>query len=886
MMRTLWRRLLELVWARGLDRESAEELAHHVDLLVDEKRRAGLDEDEARRQARRELGRVDLAREQLAETRGGFQLEQLCKEAVYALRVLRRAPSVTMLSVATMGVGIGVSTILFALVSGILLQPLPYSDPEQLVRIFDANPQLGVERAGAASGNIDEWRRRSTRFDAVAGIYSMGRTLSSDTDAEVLITAQVSQDFFPMFGVAPLLGRTFREDEIRRGQFSSAAAPIGADPVAVIAYSLWQQRFGSDPSVVGRTVVLDRRPFKIIGVMPERFAMPDSRVQLWIAWDLSIDRPRDQHYLTAVGRLKSGASIAEAEDDLNGVARALGREYPESNAGWGVRLSPLHAETVGDTARLLWVLLAAVGLVLLVACANVALLSLLRGLDRSDEAAVRLALGASSARLVREFLIESSLLATAGALVGAFLAYAGLRALPLLTTDLPRLEEVALDERVVLFIAGVTALAAMVSGVPPAWRRTRSASIAGLAGGSARTTAAAPRHVLRDAIVVAQVALSVVLLAGSGLLARSFMHLRAADPGFDPHGVLVLPIFLDTQAYSTGERVRSYYATLFGRLAAIPGVVAVGGATTIPTGPLQTDFERPVWPEQAADESQHVPASIRMVTPGYFPALGIGIADGRPFDDRDRPGAPNVVMISETLARRLWPGQQAVGRRLMVDYSTAGTYPHEIVGVVRDLRFRGPRSEPLAEVYIPHAQRSYLILNVTVRTSGDPRRLIPAARQVLKELDPQKPAHGAYLLADLVGATIARDRQAMLTLVLFAAAAVGLAVMSVSGVLSQRVRERSREIGIRIAMGADRSRVVGWVAGLGLRLIAGGLAIGLLSAWALTGTLAGLLYGVTPTDAATALIVVGLLLTVGIVASLIPSWRATRIDPAVILRRG
>ena len=377
-----------------------------------------------------------------------------------------------------------------------------------------------------------------------------------------------------------------------------------------------------------------------------------------------------------------------------------------------------------------------------------------------------------------------------------------------------------------------------------------------------------------------------VLLAGSGLLVRSFLHLSAADPGFDPKGVLVLPIFLDTQAYNSGERVRTYYATLFSRLAALPGVVAVGGATTIPTGTLVTEFERPVWPEHVADETLRVPASIRMVTPGYFPALGIGIAAGRPFDDRDRQGAPGVVMISETLARRLWPGQQAVGRRLVVDYSTAGTYPHEIVGVVKDVRFRGPRSEPLAEVYIPHAQRSYLILNVTLRSSVDPRTLIPAARQVLKEIDPQKPAHGAYPLEDLVGATIARDRQAMLTLVLFAAAAVCLAVMSVYGVLSQRVRERSREIGIRIAMGADRSQVIGWVAGLGLRMIAGGLALGLPIAWALTDTLAGLLFGVAPTDATTAVVVVGLLLAVGLVASLIPSWRATRIDPAVILRRG
>ena len=472
----------------------------------------------------------------------------------------------------------------------------------------------------------------------------------------------------------------------------------------------------------------------------------------------------------------------------------------------------------------------------------------------------------------------------AGGLAGGVLASLGLRALPLVTSDLPRLDEVALDARALFFVAGATVLAAIVSGVPPAWRRTRAAPISGIAGSSQRTTRS--HHLLRDAMVVAQVALSVVLLAGSGLLVRSFVHLSATDSGFDPRGVLVLPIFLDTQAYSTGARVRAYYATLFDRLATLPGVSAVGGATTIPTGLLVSEFERPVWPEGVVDQTARMPASIRMATPGYFPALGMRIVDGRPFDGRDRPDAPTVVMVSETLARRLWPGERAVGRRLMIDYSTAGTYASEIVGVVQDVRFRGPRSEPLAEVYLPHAQRSYLILNVTLKTTLDPRTLIPAVRQVLKEIDPHKPAHGAYPLEDLVGATIARDRQAMFTLVLFAAAAVGLAVMSVYGVLSQRVRERSREIGIRVAMGADRTRVVGWVTRLGLRMILVGLVVGLGLAWALSGTLSGLLFGVTPTDVGTLAAVVGLLVIVGLIASAIPSWRATRIDPAVILWRG
>ena len=304
-----------------------------------------------------------------------------------------------------------------------------------------------------------------------------------------------------------------------------------------------------------------------------------------------------------------------------------------------------------------------------------------------------------------------------------------------------------------------------------------------------------------------------MLLAGSTLLVRSYLHLRATDPGFDPRGVLVAPVFLDTQAYNTQDKVRAYYRTLFERLAAIPRVTAVGGATTVPTSPLGPDFERPVWPEGiAADRAQQTPASVRVVTPGYFPAMTLRIADGRAFDDRDQPTSPLVIMVSETLARRLWPGERAVGRQLVVDYSTAGTYPYEIVGVVGDMRFRGPRSEPLAEIYMPHAQRPYLILNVVIRANGDPRAMMPAVRQALKEVDPQKPAHGLNALEDLMGATYARDRQAMVTLLVFASAAIFLAVLSVYGVLSQRVRERSREIAIRMALGADGSRLVTWVA--------------------------------------------------------------------------
>jgi putative ABC transport system permease protein len=426
----------------------------------------------------------------------------------------------------------------------------------------------------------------------------------------------------------------------------------------------------------------------------------------------------------------------------------------------------------------------------------------------------------------------------------------------------------------------------MLSGLPQAWPRAQISPITGLSGNS-RVTEGIDRHWLRDGFVVIQVAMAVILMMGSGLLVRSFLQLRRTDPGFDARGVLVAPVFLDTQAYNSGEKTRAYYRTLFEKLSTLPGVTAVGGATTLPTSPLGPDFERPVWPEESAgDTSSRVPASVRMVTTDYFNVLGFRITNGRAFDRRDTPESPRVLMVSETLARRVWPGQTAVGKRLVVDYSTAGTYPYEVIGIVGDVRFHGPRSEPLAEIYLPHAQRSYLVLNVAVKTSGDARALIPLVREALKSIDPQKPAQGLYRLEDLVGATYARDRQAMVTLLVFASAATFLAVLSVYGVLSQRVRERSRDIGIRLAIGANPASVVMWVAGSGLRLIGVGILSGVILARILGSSLDGLLFGVSSHDALTMLVVMTIVACTGMIAMLVPSWRATRIDPVHVLRRG
>lgn len=886
-MSGLLRRFVELLRPARLDRETADELSHHIDLVVARKMATGIDESTARREARLEVGSVALVREQISEQRTGFALEQCAREVRHAARVLRRSPGVTVLSILTLGVGIGASALLFALVDHILLRPLPYPDSGRLVRIFDTNAQANLYRAGAAIRNIDDWRRRTPAFDAIAGYYVMGRTASFDVDADVLITAQVTQDFFAVAGVKPLLGHVFSEEETTRASFDVANAPTGADPVVILSHAVWVQRFGRDANVVGRALLLERRRFQIVGVMPDQFALPDAGVQVWIPWRVAPDDPRDQHYLGAIGRLKPNMSLSRAEDRLNATARELASDYPTTNRGWGVRLSPLVNEIVGDASSTLWLLLGAVGVVLFVAAANVGLLSLIRGLDRREDTAVRLALGANAGRLVREYVWESALLALVGSVLGLVIAVTGLRIVPAVTPDLPRLQEAAFDGRAVLFILAVAGFAGLVAGLPQAWRHIRMSPRVGLSSGTLRTTEGIDAHRFRDSVVVIQIALATVLMIGSGLLTRSFLELRTADPGFDARRVLVVPIFLDTQAYSTGAKVRTYYRTLFGRLSALPGVVAVAGATTVPTSPLGPDFDRPVWPAGTTpDVAARTPASVRIVTSGYVDAMGLRLVAGRAIDDRDSPQAPRAMMVSESLARRMWPDRSAVGQQLVVDYSTAGVYPYEVVGVVRDVKFRGPRSQPALEIYLAHAQRSYLILNVVVKTAGDPRALIAPVRSTLKSVDPQKPAQGLYPLEDLMGATYARDRQVMVVLLAFASTVGFLALLAMYGALSQRVRERSREIGIRVAMGAHPWTVVGWIAASGGRLFAIGLASGIVATRMASGALNGLLYGVAPMDPAAIVSAVLVLGMIGALATLIPAWRASLVDPVRVLRRG
>jgi putative ABC transport system permease protein len=872
--------------ARRLDLESREELAHHVELAVAEKMRGGLGEVEARRVVRLELGNPEAAHETLHEARGGSWLESLLRDVTYSWRTLRQRPAFVSACVLTIALGVGASTALFAVVDAVVLRPLPLPEPERLVRIYDTHLSTGVARTGVTTGNLTDWRRRARAVRGLAGHFTMGRTLTLGADSEVVRAAQVTEDFFPVVGVPAAVGRAFTAEETAASLFNRAAAPVGADPVMVISHALWRRRFGGDPGVVGRTVTLERRPFRVVGVMPPGFAVPDADVQVYLPWGLSGKDPRDQHYVQAVARLAPGVSLEQAQDELRGIAGALAAEHPTTNAGWSVALVPLRDDVVGDAGPTLMVLLGAVGLVLLVACANVALLFLARGLERSHDAMVRLALGATRRRLVRQSLVESGLLCAVGGGLGVLLAAAGLSLLARADAGLPRVHEVAFDRRALAFALVATAAATLLAGLPAALRRVRGEPAADLTGTPARVAAGGNRLSLRDGLVVAEVAMAVVLVAGASLLLRSYQRLQAVDPGYDPRGVLVAPIFLDMEGYGRGFKSRTYYEQLVERLEALPGVVSAGGATALPASPLGPNFDRPVWPE-GAPETDHARwrGWVRVITPRYFETLGMRLVEGRAFDGRDRPDGALAVILSRNLARTLWPDGSAVGRRLTVDYSTSGTYPYDVVGVVEAVRFAGPRQQPPLELYLAHAQRPYLVMNMAVRTSGDPRHLAPAVRAVLRDLDPTMPPHGLNPLTDLLGATYARDRHALRVLAAFAAAAALLSLLGIHGILIHRVRERTREIGIRVAVGADRSRVLRWMGAYALRLVLAGIALGSLLAVASARLVSGLLFDMGVLDPAPLLGVVGLA-AVALLVSLHPAWRATRVDAAEVLRAG
>jgi putative ABC transport system permease protein len=660
------------------------------------------------------------------------------------------------------------------------------------------------------------------------------------------------------------------------------------DRMVVISDALWRRRFGASPDAVGATLTINRTDWRVQGIMPPQFAMPDREVDLWMPWDLSRTYapryadgpPRDSRFLKVVARLQPGQTPEQTQERLTAFSAGLAEGHPKENKGWRLRLTPLLEERVGKARPFLLLLLAAVAVALLIACANVAGLWLARATARQREAAVRAALGATRARLLRQWLTESLLLAVLGGAAGLALARYGLTALLMLApAGIPRLDEVAIDRRVLLFTLVMTALTGLLTGLFPALRNARTELATTLKEGQA--SGASQRF--RQALVVAQIALALVLLVGAGLLTRSFARLIAVEPGFDASNLLTLHISLHGPAYGRAQTTL-YYQRLLERLRALPGVESAAAVTTLPMSGAGVDFERPYWragepePSAAADN-----VSIRMATPEYLPTLGIPLLAGRNFTAQDRADTPAVILVSESFAMKVWPGESAVGKQLTLDY-LGGKYPYEVVGVTRDIRYYGLKSQPQPEVFIPHAQNPYLPMNVVVRTAADPLQLTGAAQQVAREMDATQPVSQITTMEHLIRRSVAPDRFALALLGLLALLALLLANVGIYSALSYTVAARTREIGVRLALGATSRDVLRLALGQGMRLALMGIALGLLSAWALTRLMQPLLFGVSATDPLTLSVGALSLSLVAWLASYLPARRATKVDPLVALR--
>ncbi len=817
-------------------------------------------------------------------------MHTLRQDLRYAVRRLAHKPGFTLVVVLILALGIAANTAIFSVVNSVLLAPLPYDDPDQLVVIKETNPSSVVERDNVSPANFLDLEQRGL-FDSVAAFYETASTLQGSQDAEQVPTAQVSVNFFKTLGVKPAVGQPFPEE------ISGAAFELGrflsGDRIVVISDGLWKRRFAADPSIIGKKITINRSEWEVAGVMPSGFTIPSKKTDIWLPWDIARTYnaqrfpkgpPRDWRFLNVIGRIKQSSTGEETQNRLSLIYEGLAERFPETNRGWSATVIPLHEEVVSSSRLILLMLFGAVGMVLLLACANVAGLVLAQSTARKREFALRLALGASRARLVRQQLTESFLLALISGIAGVTLAWHGLDLLlSLAPLDTPRISEVSIDARVLLFALAISITTAVVFGLLPALKASRAelfitlkdAGTKGLAGRLAT-------HRFRNAMVVAEVALALVLVTCAGLFVRSFVHLMSIDPGFNSDNLLTMHITLDSATYD--RRSAEYYRQLIERIEAIPSVTSAAAVTTLPMSDVGVDFKRPYWregePEPRGDGEK---TAVTMATPGYFKTMGISLLQGRNFSEYDRRDTVAVMIVSKNLADKVWPNENPVGKRLMLDYNR-GKYAYEVVGVISSIRYYGLKADPRPEVFIPHAQNAYLPMNLVVRTTSDPNRLIEPVKAQVREIDPTQPVSNMTTMDTLISRSVAADRFSMWLLGLLASLALALATTGLFSLLSYLVSQRTHEIGVRMALGAQRRDIFQLVLGQGALLLAAGLAIGLVGSFICTRLFSSLLFGVSATDPLTFIFTPALLSLAALFACYVPARRATKVDPLVALR--
>ena len=818
--------------------------------------------------------------------------QALVMDVRYALRMFVRTPVFTGLTVLALALGIGANSAIFSLVNGVLLKPLPYADPDRLVMVWNDNTREGVPRYPMSPANFMDVKAATRTLDRVEMMYAflVSATLRTGSGTEQIVGSGVTPGMFELLGRGAALGRTLRPSD-----------RAGVD--LVISDGFWRRRFGADPSVIGRELILNDQPATIIGVMPPDFHFPLKTMlgpsgfsgavepDGWFSLDTSDSRftrngapVRNVHYLSVIGRLAPGVTVEQAAQEIRTIVSRLEAQYPDINRGLKSSVVPLHEQAVGRVRAALVLLLGGVGFVLLMACVNVANLLLARSAARQKEIAVRAALGAGRSRLLAQMLAESLLLSLAGGVVGVAILVAGVRLLlAIAPPELPRLNEVQPDLVVLLFTAVVSVAAGIFVGTAPAVAAGRGDVHVALKDTSRGITGGALRQRIRAALVVGQVALAVVLTIGAGLLLRSFVTLLNVDPGFRAENLLTMQVTLPSRV-NTPDARRAFYRELFERLESVPGVIATGGTTRLPLG--STNVTTRIIVEGRSTAQGDLPeVEFRRAVHDYFTAMGIPVIRGRVFTEADGPASASVVVVNQTLARRLWPDEDPVGKRISLEVGpTLPSRWSTVIGVVGDLRHAGLDVDPAAELYISSVQNPPSAPFLVVRTHGDPALLAATVRAELKGLDKDLALYDMRTMAEVRSASVAERRFIMALAVAFGVLALTLAAVGVYGVMALVVTERTQEIGLRLALGAEPTRVLGLVVRQGLVLAAIGVGIGLLGALALAPTISGQLYGVTPTDPATLAGVPALLLVVALLACVIPARRAMRMDPVTALR--
>jgi putative ABC transport system permease protein len=859
------------------------EMRLHVEMQVDANIRAGMSPAEAREKAMRSFGNVNRAVAAAYDVKGGGIFEVLVQDIRYGVRMLAKHKAFTSIAVITLALGIGANTAIFSVVNELLLRPLPYHDAERIVTVWEVSPR-GRHQNSTSRANFRAWREQTTSFNYMAAFSDQRQNLTGTGEPEELSVQFTTPDFFKILGVDPILGRTFLPEDDKGGQA----------PVAVLSYGLWQRRFGGQAAIVGQPITLNDEKYSVIGVMPPSFQFHIKQrsgtgrpAELWTILPMPVGPGANERgrFLGTVARLKDGVSVDQAAAELRTIHARLSDAEPQFNKNFSAEVLPLREQFFGNVRRPLWLMLGAVGFVLLIACANVANLLLSLATSREKEIAVRAALGARRTRIVRQLLTESLLLALLGSILGLGFAWLGIKALVAISPrDLVSLQTVGLNLTVLTWTLGVSILTGIIFGLAPALHISRLNLNDSLKdGGKSESGQASGSRRLRNTLVVSEIALAVVLLASAGLLIRSFLRLQQVDRGFNTDNVLTMVIRLPDR-YREDPQVINFFNQTLERVRQLPTVRSAGMVNFLPLyGGLGSNTGFKILGQPEPPPGQGPSTDVRVVDAGYFGTMGIPLLRGRNFSGAEQREPKRVILINEALARQYFPDQNPIGQRLDVVMFDEPT-PTEIIGIVGNVRYDSLVDEAPPAVYFPHPDLTYSFMTLVVRTDGDPAAIAPAIQREIRELDPNQPVSDVRTMNQVMSEWVARSRFNTLLLGLFAGLATLLSAVGIFGVMNYSVALRTRELGLRLAVGAQPRQVLLLVLKQGLALTVVGVVLGLAAAFALTRLLSGLLFGVAAVDVTTFSSISLLLVLVSLLACYLPARRAMRIDPLSALR--